>query len=67
MSVVPPVLGLAEAMVHNLQLAVLVRRRNYTITEKVILMLQLCKLMRDGIVVLIICVHTQALLDDGHG
>jgi hypothetical protein len=44
MNVVPCVLSIAEAMMHDLQLPVLLGRRNYTTTEKVILALQLCKL-----------------------
>jgi hypothetical protein len=52
--VVPPMLGLAEAMVHNLPLAVLVQRRKCTTVEKGILMLQLPKLVRDAGVVLIV-------------
>jgi hypothetical protein len=35
--VVPPVLGLAKAEVHDLQLTVLVQRRKYTTAKKVIL------------------------------
>jgi hypothetical protein len=39
MDVVPRALSLAEAMVHNLQLSILVCRRNRTTTEKIILAL----------------------------
>jgi hypothetical protein len=60
-------LGLAKVTVHDLQLIVLVRRRKCTTMEKCILMLQLCKLASDGDVVLIVCGHTQALLDNGPG
>jgi hypothetical protein len=44
MSVVAPVLGLAEETICYLQLAFLVRRRKCTTMEKGILMLQLLKL-----------------------
>jgi hypothetical protein len=63
-NVVPRVLGLAKATVCNLQVPILVCRRNCTTTEKVILTLQLCELMRGGDVALFICRHTQTLLDN---
>jgi hypothetical protein len=44
-NVVPHVLGLTEEMVHDLQLPILVYRRDCTTTKKVILTLHLCKLM----------------------
>jgi hypothetical protein len=65
--VVPRVLDLTEATVCDLQLSVLVWRRNCTTMEKVILTLQLCELMWDSDVALFISSHTQALLDDGPG
>jgi hypothetical protein len=44
MSIVPPVLSLAEVTVCDLQLMVLIRRRKCTTIEKSILMLQLLEL-----------------------
>jgi hypothetical protein len=67
MNVVPRVLGIAEATVRDLQFLVLVWRRNYTTMEKVILTLQLRKLVWDGDVALVISYHSQALLDDSPG
>jgi hypothetical protein len=43
-NVMPRMLSLAEVTIHNLQLPVLLRRRNCTTTEKVILTLPLCEL-----------------------
>jgi hypothetical protein len=51
----------------HLQLLILVYRRNCNTTEKIILALQLCELMRGGDVVLFISGHTQTLLDNSHG
>jgi hypothetical protein len=56
MNVVPRVLSFAKAMIHDLQLLVLLGRRNCTTTEKVILTLQLCALLISG--------HAETLLDD---
>jgi hypothetical protein len=67
MNVVPCVLGLTEVMVLNLQLPILVYRRNRTTTEKVILALQLCELVQGGNVALFISGHTQTLLDNNRG
>jgi hypothetical protein len=64
MNVVPRVLGLVAATICNLQLLVLVWRRNCTTMEKVILTLQLHELTWDGYVAPFISSHTQALLDD---
>jgi hypothetical protein len=58
MNVVPRLLGLAEVMVRNLQLSILVCRRDCTTTEKVILALQLYE------VALFTSGHTQTLLDN---
>jgi hypothetical protein len=66
-NVMPRVLDLTKATVRDLQLPVLVWRRNCTTTEKVILTLQLRKLAWHGDVALFISSHTQALLDDGLG
>jgi hypothetical protein len=51
-------LDLAEAMIRNLQLTVLIRRSKYTTVEKSILLFQLLKLVRNGGVVLIVCGQT---------
>jgi hypothetical protein len=61
MNEVPCVLGLAEKVVCDLRLPVLVGRRDYTTTEKVILALQLCELARNGNVALLIGSHTAPL------
>jgi hypothetical protein len=66
-NVVPCVLGLAKVTIHNLQLPILVYRRNCTTMEKVILALQLCELAWGNDVVLFISGHTQTLLDNNHG
>jgi hypothetical protein len=58
MNVMLHMLNLAEAMIHNLQLAVLIRRSKYTTAEKSILLFQLLKLVRNGGVVLIACGQT---------
>jgi hypothetical protein len=58
-NVVARVLGPTEATVRNLQLPILVCRGPCTTTEKVILALQLCKLVRGGDVELFISSHTQ--------
>jgi hypothetical protein len=57
-NVVPRMLGLTEAMVCDIQLPVLVWRRNCTTTEKVILTLQLRELAWGGDVALVISGHT---------
>jgi hypothetical protein len=57
--------GLAEAVVHDLQLTVLIRRRKCTTAEKGILMLQLLKLVQNGSVALILCNQTHKLMHDG--
>jgi hypothetical protein len=64
MNVVPHVLGLAEAMVRDLILTVLIRRRKCTTVEKNVLLLQLLKLRRNGGGVLIVCGQTHTLLHD---
>jgi hypothetical protein len=64
MNVVPRVLGLTEAMIRDLQLLILLGRRNYTTTEKVILTLQLCELPRCGGVAFFISGHAEMLLND---
>jgi hypothetical protein len=66
-NVVPCMLGLTEATVRNLQLQILVYRRNGTTKEKVILALQLCKLARGSNVALFMSGHTQTLLDNSRG
>jgi hypothetical protein len=58
MNVVLHMLDLAEAMIRNLQLTVLIRRSKYTTVEKSILLFQLLKLVRNGGVVLIVCGQT---------
>jgi hypothetical protein len=60
-------LGLAEVMVRDLQFLVLIQRRKCTTTEKSILLLQLLKLTRNGIVVLIVCGQMHTLLHDSPG
>jgi hypothetical protein len=64
MNVVPRVLSFAKAMIHDLQLLVLLGRRNCTTTEKVILTLQLCELPQCGGVGVLISGHAETLLDD---
>jgi hypothetical protein len=44
MNIVPCMLSVAEVTIRDLQLSVLLRMRNCTTTEKVILTLQLCEL-----------------------
>jgi hypothetical protein len=56
------VLGLAEAMVHDLQLTVLIQRSKCTTVEKSILLLQLLELVRNGGVVLIVYGQMHTLL-----
>jgi hypothetical protein len=65
--VVPCVLGLAEATIHNLQLLILVCRRNCTTIEKVILTPQLCELAWGSDVALFISGHIETLLDNSFG
>jgi hypothetical protein len=60
-------LSLAEVMVHNLQLMVLIRSRKCTIAEKSILLLQLLELTRNGGVVLIVFCQMHMLLHDSPG
>jgi hypothetical protein len=67
MNVVPRMLSLAEAMVHDLQFAVLIQRRKCTTVEKSILLLQLLELTRNGSVGLIVCGQMHMLLHDGPG
>jgi hypothetical protein len=64
MNIVPCVLNLAEATIRDLHLPFMLRRRNYTTMEKVILTLQLCKLTRGGKVALLISSHAEKLLKD---
>jgi hypothetical protein len=65
-NIVPCVLSLAEAPVCNLQLPVLVGRRNGTTTKKIILTHQLCELPRCGGVALLISSHLETLLNNCH-
>jgi hypothetical protein len=65
-NVVPCVLSVAEVMIRNLQLLVLLGRRNYTTMEKVILALQLCELPGCGSVTLLTSFHAEMLLNDCH-
>jgi hypothetical protein len=67
MSVVPRVLDLAEAMICDLQLMVLIQRRKCTTAEESILLLHLLELMRNGGVVLIVCSQTHMRLHDRLG
>jgi hypothetical protein len=66
-SVVPRVLDLTEAMICDLQLTVLIRRRKCTTVEESILLLHLLELVRNGGVVLIVCSQTHARLHDSLG
>jgi hypothetical protein len=66
-SAVPLVLSLAKAMVHDLQLAVLVRKSKCTTAEKGILLLKLVELVRNGGVVFIVCGQMHTLLHDSAG
>jgi hypothetical protein len=59
------VLSLAEAVVCDLQLTILIRRKKGTTTEKGILLLQLFILTCNGSVVLILCGQAHTLLHDG--
>jgi hypothetical protein len=57
-------LGLAEAMIRDLELPILLGRRNCTTTEKVILTLLVCELTRGQNVALLISSHAETLLKD---
>jgi hypothetical protein len=64
-NIVPCMLSIAEVMIRDLQLRVLLGRRNCTTVEKVILTLQLCELPRHGGVALLTSGHA-VLLNDYH-
>jgi hypothetical protein len=66
MDIVPCMLSLTEATICDLQLSVLLGRRNCTTTEKVTLTLQLCELTRCGNVALLISSHAEMRLKDSH-
>jgi hypothetical protein len=63
-NIVTCMLSVAEATIRDLQLPVLLGRRNCTTTEMVILALQLCELPRCGGVVLLTSSHAKMLLND---
>jgi hypothetical protein len=63
-NIVPCMLGLAEAMIRDLELPILLGRRNCTTTEKVILTLLVCELTRGQNVALLISSHAETLLKD---
>jgi hypothetical protein len=66
MNIVPFMLSVAVATICDLQLPVLVERRNCTTTEKVILTLQLCELPRCGGVALLTSGQAETLLNNCH-
>jgi hypothetical protein len=59
-------LSIVEVMIRDLQLLVLLGRRNCTTAEKVILTLHLCELPRHGGVALLTSGHAEMLLNDYH-